>query len=247
MPYLISLLLIIILSLMVVRIATVALTLTGLSKESARFQARSAFTGTGFTTRESENVVNHPVRRRIIMGLMVIRSGGIVTAVASLLLSFLNIKGIEEGFLRLSILLGVIVVLWFISMSKWLDQKLSQIIEWMLNHWTTLSVRDYASLLHLAGPYSIIELHVREGDWLADKKLNQIKLKDEGILVLGIQRADGTYLGTPRGESLIHAGDTLIAYGRADFIRELDKRPNDVKGFLEHQQAIREQKDQLKI
>ena len=41
----ISLLIVIVISMLVVRIATVALTLTGLSQPLARFQARSAFTG----------------------------------------------------------------------------------------------------------------------------------------------------------------------------------------------------------
>jgi hypothetical protein len=54
------------LSMLITGLATSALSMTGLSRESARFQARSAFTGTGFTTQEAEKVVNHPVRRRII-------------------------------------------------------------------------------------------------------------------------------------------------------------------------------------
>ena len=55
------------LSLVITRIATTALSLTGLSWEAAKFQARSAFTGTGFTTSEAERVVDHPVRRRVIV------------------------------------------------------------------------------------------------------------------------------------------------------------------------------------
>jgi len=65
------------LSLVLTRVATVALTMTGLSQEVDKFQARSAFTGTGFTTKEAENVVNHPVLRRIIAMLMIIRSARI--------------------------------------------------------------------------------------------------------------------------------------------------------------------------
>ena len=83
------------LSLIVTRLATTALTLTGLSAEAARFQARSAFTGTGFTTGEAEKVVNHPVRRRIIMLLMIVRSAGLITIVISLILSF--VASPEEG------------------------------------------------------------------------------------------------------------------------------------------------------
>ncbi len=81
-----SLLLIVVLSILITRIATIALIHTGLSRESARFQARSVFTGAGFTTTESENVVRHPVRRRIVMLLMLLGNAGIVTAVASLML-----------------------------------------------------------------------------------------------------------------------------------------------------------------
>lgn len=62
MTAVVSLLVVLTVSLLVTRIATVALTATGLSRETARFQARSAFSGSGFTTSESEAVVRHPVR-----------------------------------------------------------------------------------------------------------------------------------------------------------------------------------------
>ncbi|MFW5811085.1 MAG: hypothetical protein ACOCWY_05750 [Thermodesulfobacteriota bacterium] len=62
------------------------------SKQSARFQARSAFTGVGFTTSESEKMVNHPVRRRILLLLMLGGNAGIVTAMGSLIVSMINIS-----------------------------------------------------------------------------------------------------------------------------------------------------------
>ena len=88
----ITLLVVVILSILVTRFATIALTYTGLSRETARFQARSAFTGVGFTTSESENVVNHPVRRKILMLLMLFGNAGIVTVIASVVLAFINMK-----------------------------------------------------------------------------------------------------------------------------------------------------------
>ena len=50
-------------SVLVVRAGAVALRLTGMPEQAARFQARSAFIGTGFTTSGSESIVNYPVRR----------------------------------------------------------------------------------------------------------------------------------------------------------------------------------------
>src|SRR3954469_4945869 len=79
---------VILLSLLIIRVATVVLGLTGMSQESARFQARSAFTGVGFTTTEAESVVEHPVRRRVVMALMLLGSAGVVGTLASLVVSF---------------------------------------------------------------------------------------------------------------------------------------------------------------
>ena len=62
----IALLVIALVSLLAVRVAATALMMTGLSWDTASFQAYSAFFGVGFTTKEAELVVNHPVRRRII-------------------------------------------------------------------------------------------------------------------------------------------------------------------------------------
>jgi hypothetical protein len=64
-----SVLLIIALPILVTRIAAVALVHTGLSRDAARFQARSALTGVGYTTTEAERVTCHPVRRRVAMTL----------------------------------------------------------------------------------------------------------------------------------------------------------------------------------
>ncbi len=96
-----SLILVLLLSLIVVRIAAEALILTGMSREAARFQARSAWTGTGFTTAEAEQVVSHPVRRQIVSTLMFLRSAGLVTAASTLMLSFVSVEERREAPVRL--------------------------------------------------------------------------------------------------------------------------------------------------
>jgi len=71
MGSLLALLSIVFIALLVVRIGTNALVLTGMSLTAARFQSASAFFGVGFTTSEAEMVVGHEVRRRIILHLIV--------------------------------------------------------------------------------------------------------------------------------------------------------------------------------
>jgi Trk-type K+ transport system membrane component len=53
-------------------LGSIALEATGLERSKARFQTLSALTGTGFTTRQAESVVNHPKRRRIVAWLILI-------------------------------------------------------------------------------------------------------------------------------------------------------------------------------
>lgn len=230
------------LSILITDLATSALTLTGLSRESARFQARSAFTGTGFTTKESEKIVNHPVRRRIVTWLMVARSAGLVTIIISLILSFAVSGTYQERLWRLIYLVAGVALLWGLRRIPFFNRLLNRFIEWALKKWTDLDTRDYYNLLHLSGDYGVTELQVQEGDWVAEKKLNQCKLAEEGVTVLGIVRSEGSYVGAPRGGTDIYSGDTLILYGRTKVLSELDQRRADVKGEQAHENAVSEQK-----
>lgn len=237
----ISLLIVLSLSLLLTRIATLALTYTGLSRQSAAFQVRSAFTGVGFTTNESEKVVNHPVRRRVLLLLMLVGNAGIVTAVSTLILGFVSAS---EGalWLRIVLLASGIAVLFGLASSQWVDARLSRIISWAIARYTRLDVRDYASMLHLAGEYGIGEMFVHEQDWMAERPLGELKLRDEGVLVLGIVRASGHYVGTPVGTTPVRAGDTLILYGARSRLKALDERRHGFSGNVEHAEAVATQK-----
>ncbi len=86
-----------------------------------------------------------------------------------------------------------------------------------------------------------MELHVEEDEWLVGKTLRDCNLRDEGMLVLGIRRDDGSYVGTPRGDTEVYAGDTLIVYGRAEAMKELGQRQAGGAGDVAHERAVDEQ------
>lgn len=237
-----TLLLVLIISILVTRIATIALMHTGLSRQSARFQARSAFTGTGFTTSEAEMVVNHPIRRRIVMVLMLLGNVGIVTVVSSLILTFVgDERSTFSMTTKMLILVTGIALLWGISSSKWVDRHLSRIIERALNRYTQLDIKDYSSLLHLAGEYRVVELHVEPDDWLAENSIEDLGLKAEGLLVLGIERSNGQFIGAPSGETVFKAGDNVTIYGRTSTLAELDQRERGYTGDKQHAREIAKQ------
>jgi hypothetical protein len=241
MTAVLTLLTVIALSLLITRIATVALVSTGLSQEAARFQARSAFSGSGFTTSEAESVVSHPVRRRIIMVLMLLGNAGFVTVVSSLILTFVNVHEAVEWAPRLTILVVGLATLWLIARSVLVERLLNALIVRALQRWTDIDVGDYAGLLHLAGDYRVVELAVEAGDWMATCSLADLRLSEEGLLVLGIERPGGAYLGAPRGRARLQAGDTLIVYGRNEAIEDLDRRPAGPEGDAAHERAVAQQ------
>ena len=238
MAALISVLIAITLSLLITRIATEALTLTGLSRTSARFQARSAFTGTGFATAESEAIVKHPLRRRIIMWLMFLGNAGFITVISSLVLTFVSTSSAGDGLSRLLYLLIGIGVLWIIATNRNFNRILTRLVRKALRRWTDLDLQDYARLLHLKGEYKVIEIEVNEDNWLANKKLKELRLTDEGIAVLGIERQDRIYIGAPYGNTFIYPGDILIVYGRKAALVELDIRPEGIEGEKAHLKAV---------
>lgn len=234
-----------VLSLTITRIGAVALTLTGISAESARFQARSAFSGVGFTTTEAEAVVNHPVRRRIVMLLMLLGNVGVATVIAALMISFLKTSQSGNWSRNLLLLAGGLIGVWIAGRSRWLDQLLSRWVANGLRRWSALDVRDYVGLLRLAGEYAVLELQVQEGDWLAGKSLAALNLPDEGVLVLGVQRPDSTYIGAPIGTTGVCPGDVLIVYGPISRVTELDERRAGRAGVKAHQAAVTEQDERI--
>jgi len=233
-----SLLIVIIISLIVTRMATIALTATGLSRESARFQARSAFSGTGFTTSESEAVVRHPVRRRIVMALMLLGNAGIAAVVASIILTAVAPEEAGNPILRFLVLTVGIILIWVAFKSDWIDRQITRLTIRGLGRWTDIDVRDYSALLHLGGSYVVTELVVNPHDWLAGRDLGTLGLRQEGVVLLGVDHPDGTYLGVPVAETIIQPGDVVIIYGRRHAIAELDQRPQGAAGDAAHAAAV---------
>lgn len=238
-----TILLVLVLSMAIIRVGTVALVLTGLSDQLARFQSRSAFLGVGFTTRESEDVVNHPVRRRIITTLMLFGQVGVITTAASLIGSIVSVDASAGWmgpvlFRMTALALGATLLLW-LSYSSHVDKWLSAAISWSLRRWTDLEVKDYSWLLRMSRSYAVSEQLVESGDWLAGRSLAELDLPKEGVLVLGVERAGtGTYLGAPKGTTVVAPGDTLILYGHQDTLAELDQREAGIEGNIHHVIAV---------
>lgn len=210
----ITLLMILTFSVLVVRTAAVALRLTGMPVDVARFQARSAFTGAGFTTSESEAVVNHPIRRRLIGLLMLMGNMGLVTVLATFIVSFVATENSMAAMSRqLYWLLGAIALLWFIALNPVADRLMCQSIGWLLQRTTSLAQRGPTALLQVTNGYSVAEHAVVSGNGFDGATLSDVCSRDRRLVILGIEHGDGSYSSAPECGTRLVTGDSIVLYG----------------------------------
>jgi len=215
-----SLLLILLTLLAVHRMASTLLELTGLARDASRLQALSALTGTGFTTKESELIIEHPIRRRVAMALMLVGNTGIVTVMASVVVGFLELRNTTNGSAIVFTMVVGAVGLLLLAHSRWFNLGLERIVLYMSRRWHVTHVLDYAELLQVGRGFSVCTRMVQPADWIAGKSLSDTRLRAEGVIVLGVFHPDGSFEGAPRGGTILSPGDRVVVYGlEADLLR----------------------------
>jgi hypothetical protein len=231
-------------SYIVIRVCSVALEITGLSEEVANMQALSAFTGTGFTTSETESVLSNPTRRNIIKVLIIFGNAGLMTAVASLILTFTGNETHTNLYKFIAFIVGMFVI-FMIFQSKQAYYTIKKLSYKFLSRYDSLQVHDYHDVLGLGKGFGISKITIDDDSWMVGKELKDLKLDREGTLILNIEKTeDGkkVFLGAPNGKTVIDEKDVLTCYGRPEAIRNLAERQSGYIGDISH----KEQCDKLK-
>ncbi|MFC1548509.1 TrkA C-terminal domain-containing protein [Candidatus Omnitrophota bacterium] len=213
---------IIVISVFIVKIASVALNLTGLDEKRAFFQALSAFTGTGFTTRDSELVVNNDIRRKIIMFLMIMGNAGFITVIITLVITFRE-GGVTPFLLNIVfILLGILLII-KVSLNKGITRKLTKKIQNRLIKSPTFTKRPVEEILRLAEGYGVAEVTLNENCADIGKSLFESSFRQRDILIMAIERDSGV-IPAPHASDMLMLNDTLICYGKLRNIETITKR-----------------------
>lgn len=239
-----TLIFVVAISFLITKTGTIALMQTGMSRERAQFQARSAFSGAGFTTSESEVVVKHPIRRRIIMNLIVCGNAGVVTAIATLIIGF---AGKEETslWLKLALLVFGFLIFYLVTKSKRLDRWLERSIKKLLERYAGLRAKSFARIVTVMEDHEVTEMEVSENMWLQGGTLSELKLPAEGVLVLGVIREDENFVGVPPGAYRVQESDRLILFGKTERIAALAKRRDVLEGKQEHKKSVEERREEV--
>jgi len=212
-------LLAVLVSMLVVRAGAIAFLMTGMDMHRAKFQALSAFSGTGFTTREAEQVVNHPTRRRIASWLMILGNAGVVAVIVTSTSSLVSSEGIGIPISALA-LAGGLAVVYFISTRAGLIRGWESFVQERLGRSPQFEERPVEELLHMLQGYELVRVLIAEGSALAGVTLAEAKLPAKGCLVLGIERGQ-TFTSAPDGDQRIGAGDRLIVYGQTKQLEDM--------------------------
>jgi len=206
-------------------LGSIALEATGMERRKARFQALSALTSTGFSTREAESVVNHPRRRLIAGWLMFLGSVGIILFLLIFLVIIL--VGVKPAKPTSPVIIGMLalpplalMVLYWIGV---LDKLATKIVNWMKRsaYFTPeLSIRE---IVHQAGDYSVARLTIGRKAPEVGRKISDTSLAKHKITILAIERGDKT-LAFPEAKETVLAGDHILCYGKTDKISSLMKQ-----------------------
>lgn len=220
---LLALLTIVFVSLLIVRVGTNALVLTGMSLSAARFQAASAFFGVGFTTAEAEMVVGHRVRRRIILHLIIAGNIGLTSALATLIVTFVgkSDQGASGLFSVIGIVLLTILVLYVLASTSYIRRPMDALMRYSLERAGVARALDYELLLNVEHGYCVSDFKIGAKHPFEGKALYESRPNDQGIVVLGITKPNGTFLGTPGKDVVLEAGDTLMVYGSEEAVDKM--------------------------
>lgn len=224
-------------SLVIVRVGATALMMTGLPRPVAEFQAISCFFGVGFTTAESEVIVNHPVRRRIATHLIVIGNLGITTALGALIVSFMQNEPdwldefiVGEGgavpfLLRLGITLAGVLAIAAMFRPRFVRVFLERAIRASLVRTGVARGFDYEAVLHSKDGYVVAQQEIPPGHPLIGSTLASAALGSRGVLVLGVLRVSGEHEAAPGPDTRIEQGDVLTVYGHEQKIHAATDMP----------------------
>lgn len=198
-------------SLLIVRIAAVALRLTGLPDHVARFQSVSALTGAGFTTSESESIVNFPIRRKVIVGLMILGNLGLVSIVSTFIVAITGSAGDSTAMTNqiLSMIAAIAFIL-FIMTNKTLDSLLCRVIGQILIKMTKLNQDKYHTLIQIGADHEVAE-HVYRGEKSLPTK--EIFPPDCQLTLLSLRGTQDQFLDHTDDDFEVSRNETLICFG----------------------------------
>ncbi|MGA9227702.1 MAG: TrkA C-terminal domain-containing protein [Mesobacillus sp.] len=181
---------------------------TGLDRKIARFQVISMLTGTGFTTGESELIIDHPVRRKL--GAFLILFGAFSLAVIISVITQL----LSDTFYTMEIAYtaGALLVILFILRVPGVKNRLSEKLKSEMEETYELADLPIRDVLLMEEDDKVREISIDEESRFAGKKFDEIVGIEDDLILLFIKRGD-IAIRNKAYQTELEPGDRLVLYG----------------------------------
>lgn len=218
--------------LFMIEIFSVAFKLTGLVTSKIKFQVASLFTGTGYTTAESELIAKDEKRRKIALACIytghifsVAFMGTIINVIISLTL--IKIDGIGsqpnfgEWYFIILYITSALFLLMLVLQIPPVNRRFQRLLENIAIKTSSHNKKtNIITVLDLHGKRAIVELILNiVPDYAFEKSLSEMGLtKKYSINVLSIKR-DNHFIEVTK-DTMFQSGDILVIYGLINDIKE---------------------------
>jgi Trk-type K+ transport system membrane component len=202
------------------RLATGALIATGVPPEIAAFQSRSAFSGAGFTTTETESVINHPMRRKIISTTMFVGSLGTPTLIVAVLIGFMAPGPGSTTERTLVTISGIVLIAMLIGNRPATDFLVKVGHRYANKRLIPVLSDSFETLLTLGDDFAVGSISLAADPADTYRSLRGLDEAVRGVRVLGIRRGD-EYFGETPIDIELRQGDEILVYARLDQINSM--------------------------
>jgi hypothetical protein len=207
------LLVVMLISWAIVQVGAMMYELTGMNRRQAKFQSLSAFTGTGFTTREAESAINVPIRRRITSTLIVLGYGGTASVVATVLRS-VEVESFKETALNIAVMALVFASVWLVLRRHGRMSWFSDFLRRELTKRMTEDRVPHEDLFSYKKGYGVTRIEVPRGSKVVGLRLRDLDLRKHRLQVLAIEEDGGQeVLPVPHPDTVLTDRQHLILYG----------------------------------
>lgn len=216
--------LLIIFYIMISDIITILFRLTGMTEERARFQVISLLTNSGFTTQESEAVVNLKIRRRLAKGTMLFGYSFTVTILSTTVNVFMTMSDSELStvIVLFPVLLIILCIFYYLRRSTFLKSKFDKWIETIgyrimfgKDANQVILVEEYGSMV-VAHIYLHTVPEILRDTTLADSGIMSV----HKLMIMMVKSPDKDAMQA-NGTTVLQPKDTIIVLGKRSTIREI--------------------------
>lgn len=207
--------------LIVINFFAILFRLTGMTTDKAKFQVISLLTSTGYTTKESEMIVQHPTRRKIASWLMIFSYVSTATFI-SFIIKIISTSLVDVTSMSKSVLLIVaFIIIVYVTRKTSIYSKLEDFLEKLIlksKRWSNTYDDKLTNIIQKKG-YGIYEIYIGKTNYLVGKSILESDLKNIEIQVLSIDKGD-KLINFPSPDYIFSISDRITVYGNIKNIKE---------------------------